>query len=678
MIAAPGSGFAAWPSADLAGYWRFDSVAAGKTPDLSPHGRPLRIESPAFSAEVGTARSLRCDGFETSAALEEMTPLEFPHGLTLAVWVRPDRPRRYDPVVGRPNSNPSWTTPTVGLYLDDGRAVFGLFHNRRDLLEGPTLPMQVWSLVVITADEKQLAMWVNGQRVAETKQEFPVPASSGIPWYVGRSAATYFRGRIGELAVWTRALSADEIAAVLSATSARYPRAAAETAVSRDRTVLVASPGSHAGGTWRERPTRTLEGLDAFTPSASPPLDRWGGRTDLPARKTTGFFRTEQISGRWSFVTPEGHLYWNVAVNSVNRPSSVPESQAASWAAETARKLRRLGFNGISSGRPSSVLFGRLDPPMPWCLRLDFLATFAKEHQRTYPTSGHTGFQEQCPPVFHPEFATWARQYAASVADHTNDPAILGIFTDNEIQCPVDLLDRHLRLDPKDDYLRHGREAAEAWLKSRGRPNDQKQFSLKDRLEFIAYFMGMYSRIVHDAIRQYDHNHLILGSRLDEHPSQFDNPWLWPAIGPWIDVSSVNYYGLWGPQAEDIRAWSEAMGKPVMLTEWYAKAEDAPGLANVNGAGWLVHTQEDRALYYQHFMLAALETPSLVGAHYFKYLDDPRESKALDSAGGANKGLYTADGQPWEALQRRAQAVNTQAYRLIDFFDRRNVAAKTK
>ena len=186
--------------------------------------------------------------------------------------------------------------------------------------------------------------------------------------------------------------------------------------------------------------------------------------------------------------------------------------------------------------------------------------------------------------------------------------------------------------------------------------------------------MATYSRIVHDAIRLHDHNHLILGSRLDEHPSQFDNPWLWPAIGPWIDVSSVNYYGLWGPQGEDIRAWSEAMGKPVMLSEWYAKAQDAPGLANVGGAGWLVRTQEDRALYYQHFMLAALETPSLVGVHYFKYLDDPKESKTLNSSGGSNKGLYSADGEPWVALLRRAQAVNTEAYRLIDFFDRTRAA----
>ena len=105
---------------------------------------------------------------------------------------------------------------------------------------------------------------------------------------------------------------------------------------------------------------------------------------------------------------------------------------------------------------------------MPWCQRLDFVATFAKEHKRTYPTSGHAGFEQECAPVFHPDFAPWARDYAARLSADANDPSILGIFTDNEIQCPVNLLDRHLSLDPNDDYLRYGRAAAEAWLKARG------------------------------------------------------------------------------------------------------------------------------------------------------------------------------------------------------------------
>jgi hypothetical protein len=71
-----------------------------------------------------------------------------------------------------------------------------------------------------------------------------------------------------------------------------------------------------------------------------------------------------------------------------------------------------------------------------------------------------------------------------------------------------------------------------------------------------------------------------------------------------------------------------------------------------------------------------METPSLVGFHYFKYLDDPASSKHLDSSGGSNKGLYTADGIPWMVLDNAARAVNRLAYPLIDFFDRRRATEK--
>jgi hypothetical protein len=99
---------------------------------------------------------------------------------------------------------------------------------------------------------------------------------------------------------------------------------------------------------------------------------------------------------------------------------------------------------------------------------------------------------------------------------------------------------------------------------------------------------------------------------------------------------------------------------------------DAPGLANTRGAGWLVRTQEDRARYYQHFALKALEIPTVVGWHWFKYLDDPAESTALDSAGGANKGMFDLEGKPHRPLLERARAVNREACRLIDFFDQLN------
>jgi hypothetical protein len=65
-------------------------------------------------------------------------------------------------------------------------------------------------------------------------------------------------------------------------------------------------------------------------------------------------------------------------------------------------------------------------------------------------------------------------------------------------------------------------------------------------------------------------------------------------------------------------------------------------------------------------------TSGLVGYwHFFKYLDDPAESKALDNMGGANKGLFDVLGKPYQLLLDRARAVNREAYPLIEFLDGR-------
>ncbi|MBI5770178.1 MAG: hypothetical protein HZA93_20550 [Verrucomicrobia bacterium] len=508
--------------------------------------------------------------------------------------------------------------------------------------------------------------------MAEAAQTLPVPAVSTPPWYVGRSAGQFFRGRIGELALWSRALAPAEVASLHRETAERFPSAAVALPW-RDQFVEVQSPGPRADGTWRTYATRTLAGLEGYQPKGPPSADRWGGRTDLPPAKATGFFRTEQRDGRWWLITPDGHLYWNVGVNSV-RPTRRPPAPAPDDFARTATaELRALGFNGLGNGGVSALQTTR--DALPWTVRLSVMASFAAEHKQTYPTSGHTGFKEQCFPAFHPDFPAWAKKQAASLAATANDPSIIGIFTDNELQCPPDLLDRHLKLPADDPYLGHGRRAALAWLAERGRPVEVAQLTAKDRYQFIAHVFATYARIVHDAIRAVDKNHLILGSRYNNHRGQFDNPWFWSAVGPWVDVAAVNYYVLWGPQRDDIEEWSAALQRPLMLTEWYAKAMDAPGLANTNGAGWLVRTQTDRARYYQHFALGAFDVPSLVGFHYFKYMDDGSESVALDSAGGANKGLYQADGAPWTELQTAAREVNREAYPLIDFFAARRRAA---
>ncbi len=56
----------------------------------------------------------------------------------------------------------------------------------------------------------------------------------------------------------------------------------------------------------------------AATAPARKGFDRYGGRTDLPAFKGTGWFRTEQRDGHWHLVTPEGHAFFSLGVNVVD------------------------------------------------------------------------------------------------------------------------------------------------------------------------------------------------------------------------------------------------------------------------------------------------------------------------------------------------------------------------
>jgi hypothetical protein len=375
---------------------------------------------------------------------------------------------------------------------------------------------------------------------------------------------------------------------------------------------------------------------------------------------------------RW-LVDPDGYLTVNIGLGTVRPPSKfegTPFASTEDWARQTTTVLREHGFNAVGNSSTDAAL-RQISPPLVQVVRKSFMSSFAKGLGLTYPTSGHTGFENQCIPVFHPDFEAHCEQQAQSLAATKDDPLILGIMSDNELQSPVDLLERHLALDTSNPHLKHGYDAAREWLIARKGTDDVGAITHRDRYAFIAFVFERYYRIVTAAIRRHDPNHLYLGSRINNHRGQLDNPLFWQAMAPYVDVVSVNYYGVWGPEREQVAQWEDWGQRPILITEWYSKAQDVPGLANTHGAGWVVRTQADRGLYYQHYALGCLESGTIVGWHYFKYRDDPQESVALDSAGGANKGLFSAAGVPHQTVLDAAGAVNRQAYALIDFFDAR-------
>ncbi len=446
--------------------------------------------------------------------------------------------------------------------------------------------------------------------------------------------------------------------------------AAAPAAPGQPLTVEVAAK---PGGKWTARPTRTLDDLPAAVREKTDAgLSRYGG---LLARKTraTGFFHPTKIGDRWWLADPEGCLFLHKGVVSV-ATLRTPGAQASlkdkfgsetNWATRTTALLREHGFNGLGAwsdterlrAAPQSLVYTRI-----W----NFMSSYGRKRGGTYQQPGHTGYPNDCIFVFDPEFEAFCDEHAKQLAATKDDPWLLGHFSDNEMPLKRGVLTNYLALPAQDA----GHRAAATWLRARhGEQATAKDITEQDHMDFLALVVERYYRIVSRAIKKYDPNHMFLGSRF--HGMGLRLPEIFKAAGPYLDVVAVNYYNAWTPDPQRLDMWVRESGKPVMITEWYAKGMDT-GMPNTGGAGWVVKTQRDRGLFYENFTLGLLESKGCVGWHWFKYADnDPTDTKADPSNRDSNKGIVNNRYEPYPPLLNAMKRINERVYLLVDYFDGR-------
>jgi hypothetical protein len=387
--------------------------------------------------------------------------------------------------------------------------------------------------------------------------------------------------------------------------------------------------------------------------------------------KATGFFYPKQIGDRWWLVDPEGCLFLHKAVVAVS-PIGGAGARAAfkekfgsesNWVGSTASLLHSHGFNGLGAWSDADRL-RQASQPLVYTRIWNFMSSYGSKRGGTYQQSGHIGYPNDCIFVFDPEFEKFCDNYARQLTKSKDDPWLLGHFSDNEMPFKRDAIINYLQLPETDP----GHQAARAWLQARhGSAATLRDITEQDRKDFLALVTDRYYRIVSAAIKKYDPNHLFLGSRF--HGGELNFPEVFKAAGAYVDVMAVNYYRTWTPSLEKLALWSRESGRPILITEWYVKGADA-GLANTSGAGWIVKTQRDRGLFYQHFTLGLLESKVCVGWHWFKYGDnDPAEPGTDPSNRDSNKGIVTARYEPYTDLLELMKSLNERAYSLANYFD---------
>lgn len=419
---------------------------------------------------------------------------------------------------------------------------------------------------------------------------------------------------------------------------------------------------------WKERSVRTLADLRAMREDTD--LDEYGGSKLLRGR-ATGFFHTEKVKDRWWLVDPAGGLFLSKGVNSVNLGRTKDAKQAmkttfgdeTGWALATTALLCDNGFNCTGAWSDNARL-ATSQQRIPQTKLWSFMSAYGKKRGGTHMQAGHTGYTNDAIFVFDPGFETFCDEYAKQLIEVKDDPWLIGHFSDNELPLKRSMIDGYLML-PQDEP---GYRAAWEWLRKRhGEAATIQSVSDEDRADFLALVAERYFRIVSTAIRKHDPNHLFLGARF--HGSVYNFPELFKACGPYVDVVSVNYYSAWTPDPAKLSMWARESGKPVIITEWYAKGADS-GMGNTGGAGWLVRTQQDRGTFYQHFTLGLLESRDCVGWHWFRYADNDPNDKSVDPSNrDSNKGIVTAKYVPWQPLLDAMKSLNNRAYGLVNHFD---------
>ncbi len=399
---------------------------------------------------------------------------------------------------------------------------------------------------------------------------------------------------------------------------------------------------------------------------------------DIPEikSKATGFFRLEQIGddGRWWVIDPNGcaaivrgmdHIryegHWCEAENrhphlEFNK-KLFPDK--ADWENNALRLMEKWGFNMLGSGCDRKLMYRGL-------IHTRFLSVgdgMCIKMDKEYYICPHEN--KPCsafPNVFHPKFEEWCDYVARTrCAPYKNDPWLFGYFLDNELAWwgrgsqDTGLFDEVMKLDDSHS----AKIALREFLKERGVKGEA---SKKDKHAFLRLAAERYFSVSTAAIRRYDPNHLILGSRFAGLNGA--DPVVWEVSGRYCDIVTFNCYP-WAdldrnevrenssPSARSIvRAFDEQFSivkRPMLVTEWSFPALDS-GLPCLRGAGQRFYTQKERVAATELFAKTMLSLPYFIGYDYFMWVDEPERGISKAFPEDTNYGLLAENGTPYPEI----------------------------
>ncbi len=455
-----------------------------------------------------------------------------------------------------------------------------------------------------------------------------------------------------------------------------------------------------------------------------PGRDRFGGWAQGPQLKASGFFRAEQVQGKWWLVDPDGRLFFSVGADSMGAEqdtmvtgrekmfswlppedgewnaqwawrfgvhsgpvkegktfsfygANLQRKDGANWQqAWRERSLRRLpswGFNTIGNWADWKLF--EQPKRVPYTVALGVSGPHARlSSGDDYWSSHHDAFD--------PQFEKDARQeFAGAISDKMrNDPFCLGYFVDNELAWGGGASPRsHFGLA----YGALALDAAKAPAKAFFVAQLKQKYAGIEALN-AAWGSSLASWQVLEAPYQAtDKPSPAMQSDLSmfvlEHARKY-----FSVVKAAIQARDPNHLYLgcrfaWRTE-EAVQAADEICDvvsfniyKPVLDAEWdFTRKMKKPCLVGEFHFGALdrgmfhgglvpLPSQAARAAQYEKYLGSVLDQPAFVGAHWFQYIDEPLTGRWFDGE-NYNIGLVDTTDTPYPEMIRAAVRVHSTMY----------------
>jgi hypothetical protein len=418
-------------------------------------------------------------------------------------------------------------------------------------------------------------------------------------------------------------------------------------------------------------------------------VSKYGGFLGMKA-KATGFFRVEQIDGKWWFVDPDGYLFFSTGSTGIgprsefarvkgreyiykslppaaeltiptlptiqsaakppDQPATQPPNQTSTQTMNQAAPVR----SGQNYSFFTWNLYRRfgLDWYQQWMnftiRRMDNWglntianwsdATLGGSHRKAYVATLRgwgieTGLMGM-PDVYDPEYAGKVDKAAEQqCAPRKDDPFLLGYFIGNEPPWP----NRELEL--VNEILNGDSTPMQAELKKYLEKGDTPERRKAFVYETYAKFIGT----VNAAVKKHDPNHLNLGLRFGGSAA---DEIIKASNG--FNVFSFNNYG-YAVNQNNIKRIYELTGLPMIIGEFHFGVPGrglAPGLAQTAN-------QEERGVAYRYYVENAAANSAIIGTHWFQWVDQP--STGRNDGENYNIGFVDVTDQPYNELVNAAK-----------------------